>query len=92
MNRATYPLSNVLESHSRLGECPVWDVELPVQCPTCCTFGGKDLTDLYITSASLGLSQQEIQKCICSGDLFCLQTAIAGMPTYSFGKGDRPLS
>ncbi len=67
----------------------VMRVELPVQCPTCCTFGGEHLTDLYITSASVGLSQQEIQKCICSGDLFCLQTDIVGMPTYSFGEGDR---
>ena len=48
-------------------------VELPVQRPTSCCFGGEDLQNLYITSASLGLSEEEIQKSFYSGDLFCLQ-------------------
>jgi sugar lactone lactonase YvrE len=61
-------------------------VKLPVQLPTCCTFGGEQLTDLYITSASVGLSQSEIQKSFYSGDLFCLQTDVIGMPSYQFGQ------
>lgn len=60
-------------------------VDLPVQCPTSCTFGGEQLTDLYITTASVGLSQQEIEKGFYAGDLFCLRTDIAGLPAYSFG-------
>ena len=31
-------------------------VDLPVQQPTCCMFGGPDLRTLYVTSASIGLS------------------------------------
>lgn len=59
-------------------------VELPVQCPTSCTFGGEHLTDLYITTASVGLSQEEIENSFYSGDLFCLKTDIVGMPSSSF--------
>ncbi len=59
-------------------------IQLPVQRPTSCTFGGEDLQTLYITTASVGLSEQEIQKSFYSGDLFALQTDIAGLPTYDF--------
>lgn len=60
-------------------------VELPVQRPTSCTFGGEHLTDLFITTASVGLSQQEIEQGICAGDLFCVQTDVVGLPSYAFG-------
>ncbi len=65
-------------------------VPLPVKCPTSCVFGGSDLNRLYITSASVGLSEQEIEQYFFSGDLFCLPTDIVGMPTFRFA-GD-PLS
>jgi sugar lactone lactonase YvrE len=61
-------------------------IELPVPRPTCLTFGGPDLTNLYITSASVGLSQKEIQKCHTAGDIFCLSSIVQGMSTYSFGS------
>ncbi|MBD2260887.1 SMP-30/gluconolactonase/LRE family protein [Pseudanabaena sp. FACHB-2040] len=61
-------------------------VKMPVQCPTCCTFGGQDLTELYITTASVGLSQQEIEQGFYAGDLFRLQTDVVGMPSYHFGQ------
>lgn len=47
-------------------------VQLPVQRPTSCCFGGNDFSQLYVTSASIGLSEEEIQKSFYSGDLFCL--------------------
>ncbi|MEH2391712.1 MAG: SMP-30/gluconolactonase/LRE family protein [Nostoc sp.] len=59
-------------------------LNLPVQLPTSCTFGGKDLQTLYITTASVGLSQAEIEKSFSSGDLFALQTDVTGLPTYGF--------
>lgn len=59
-------------------------VEMPVQRPTCPTFGSPHLTDLYITSASVGLNQKEIQQGFYAGDLFCVSTVVPGMPTYSF--------
>ncbi|MBE9166313.1 SMP-30/gluconolactonase/LRE family protein [Pleurocapsales cyanobacterium LEGE 06147] len=59
-------------------------VQMPVQRPTCCTFGGEQLNDLYITTASVGLSQKEIQKSFYSGDLFCLKTDVRGMSAVSY--------
>lgn len=59
-------------------------VKMPVQRPTCPTFGGTHLSDLYITSASVGLSQKEIQQGFYAGDLFCLSTVSTGIPTYQF--------
>ncbi len=67
-------------------------VQLPVQRPTCPIFGGQDLTDLYITSASVGLSQAEIQAGFYAGDLFRLPTDCPGLPTHRFGisSGETP--
>ncbi|RUR74436.1 SMP-30/gluconolactonase/LRE family protein [Chlorogloeopsis fritschii PCC 9212] len=59
-------------------------IPLPVQRPSCCTFGGEDLQTLYITTASVGLSEKEIEKSFYSGDLFALPTEITGLPTYDF--------
>lgn len=59
-------------------------VKVSVQRPTSVTFGGEQLTDLYITSASVGLSQQEIQQGFCAGDLFRLAAPAPGMPTQPF--------
>ncbi|MEX0269645.1 SMP-30/gluconolactonase/LRE family protein [Leptolyngbyaceae cyanobacterium UHCC 1019] len=59
-------------------------VKVSVQRPTCVTFGGTHLTDLYITSASVGLSQKEIQQGFFAGDLFCLPTPAIGLPTHHF--------
>ncbi|BAZ08638.1 SMP-30/gluconolaconase/LRE domain-containing protein [Calothrix sp. NIES-4071] len=58
--------------YNPLGE-EVLRVELPVQRPTSCCFGGEDSSRLYITSASTGLSEDEIQRSFYSGDLFCLE-------------------
>ena len=59
-------------------------IKLPVQLPTSCTFGGEDLQTLYITTASVGLNQAEIEKSFSSGDLFALQTDVTGLPTNGF--------
>jgi sugar lactone lactonase YvrE len=60
-------------------------VKLPVQRPTSCTFGNEDHAMLFITTASVGLSEDEIQNSFYSGDLFSLPTSVAGLPTYCFG-------
>ncbi len=59
-------------------------VMMPVQRPTCCTFGNEDLGTLYITTASVGLSEIEIQNSFYSGDLFSLQTDTSGLPARHF--------
>ncbi|BAZ28198.1 SMP-30/gluconolaconase/LRE domain-containing protein [Cylindrospermum sp. NIES-4074] len=59
-------------------------ITLPVKLVTSCTFGGEDLQTLYITTASVGLSEEEIEKNFYSGDLFALQTDITGLPASEF--------
>lgn len=59
-------------------------VPMPVQRPTSCAFGGQDLTTLYITSASVGLSEAEIEKSFYAGDCFCVNTSIVGLPAHAF--------
>ncbi|PMB25918.1 SMP-30/gluconolactonase/LRE family protein [Fischerella thermalis] len=59
-------------------------VKMPVQRPTSLTFGSNNLSDLYITSASVGLSQQQIQQGFYAGDVFCLSTNLSGLPTQQF--------
>ena len=56
-------------------------VPLPVPLVTSCTFGGPHLTDLFITTASAGLSQAELGKSVAAGDLFCLSTDVKGLPS-----------
>jgi sugar lactone lactonase YvrE len=57
-------------------------VPMPVQRPTSCTFGGQNLKSLYITTARTGLEDTALQKAPEAGDLFCLETKVAGLPTY----------
>lgn len=59
-------------------------VPLPVQRPTSCAFGGPDRRQLYITSASVELSEEELEESFHSGDLFRLDTDVTGLPFHPF--------
>ncbi len=59
-------------------------VSLPVQRPTCPTFGGAGLDELYVTSASVGLDQSEIERQLLAGDLFRIHASVPGMPPSTF--------
>lgn len=61
-------------------------IALPVQHATSCAFGGPDRTDLYVTSASVGLSQEEIEEYFHSGDLFRVRMQVPGLPYFRFGE------
>jgi sugar lactone lactonase YvrE len=60
-------------------------IPVPVQRPTSVAFGGRDLTELYVTTASIGLSQKEVQRGVLAGDLFRVAAPVAGLPTNGFG-------
>jgi sugar lactone lactonase YvrE len=60
-------------------------IPMPALNVTSCAFGGKDLTDLYITSARKGLSAEQLAKYPLTGGLFILRTDVQGMPTFAFG-------
>lgn len=59
-------------------------IELPVQRPTSCAFGGPRLDRLYITSASMGLDSDALEMQPCAGGLFLLQTGAAGIAQAPF--------
>ena len=59
-------------------------VYLPVQRPTSCTFGGRDLDQLFITSAWTGLNDTERREQPLAGDLFLLKTDVKGQKEINF--------
>ena len=60
-------------------------IKLPVAKITSCTFGGPQLTDLYISSARVGLSEQELAQQPLAGALFVVPNCgYQGLPAYEF--------
>ena len=59
-------------------------VAMPVKRPTSVTFGGPDLTTLYITSGTMRMSEAELAAEPQAGDLFALETDIQGLPEPRF--------
>jgi len=57
---------------------------LPVSCPTSVAFGGQDLRTLYITSASVDLTNKEKSAQAFAGVLFSIQTQAVGLPPKRF--------
>lgn len=53
--------------------------------PTACAFGGDQLQDLYITTARLSLSEEELQQYPQSGGLFVACPGVRGVRAYGFG-------
>lgn len=59
-------------------------IELPVSRPTCPMFGGPDLRTLYVTSAKIMLSPEELAREPLAGALFVLDAGVAGLPEAAF--------
>jgi sugar lactone lactonase YvrE len=59
-------------------------VEFPVSQVTSCAFGGEDLSDLYVTSARDGLSEERQAEQPLAGGLFRLTAGVRGQPTHAF--------
>lgn len=53
-------------------------VDLPVARPTSCAFGGGDLGDLYVTSARVGLTTDELAAQPHAGSVFVLRPGVCG--------------
>ena len=62
-------------------------VELPVANITSCTFGGEDMSELYITTARKGLTAAEIRTQPYAGSLFRYQTETKGQLAPVFRSG-----
>ena len=59
-------------------------ISIPVPNVTCCAFGGEDLDDLYITTSSIGVSEQDRHACPQAGALFRVKPGVRGLPGYRF--------
>lgn len=59
-------------------------VELPTKQITSCTFGGPGLDELYITSASDGLSERQRREQPHAGAIFHVRPGVEGLPAREF--------
>jgi sugar lactone lactonase YvrE len=59
-------------------------VELPVEQPTSCAFGGPDLATLYVTSAWDELSPQARDRQPLAGGLFAFEPGVRGLALPAF--------
>lgn len=62
-------------------------ISLPVPNVTCCAFGGPTLSDLYITTARVGLSAEALAAAPLSGSLFVVPNAAQGLADTPFASG-----
>ncbi|MBI5964990.1 MAG: SMP-30/gluconolactonase/LRE family protein [Chloroflexi bacterium] len=60
-------------------------IPVPALQTSSCVFGGKDMNELYITSARKGMSEVDLKKYPLSGGLFKVITNVQGMQTFEFG-------
>jgi sugar lactone lactonase YvrE len=61
------------------------EIRFPVANPTACTFGGRDRDELYVTSARLGLTEDQLAQQPMAGDLFRVRLNIQGQQEAFFG-------
>ena len=70
------PLSAEVDFEVRVGALNV----------TSCAFGGDHLDELYITSASVGMSSEQARQFPTAGGLFRVSVPYQGVPTPRFGR------
>jgi sugar lactone lactonase YvrE len=61
-------------------------VEMPVQRPTSCIFGGPQLNQLFVTSAKIGLNEAELAGQPLAGNLFVIDVDVPGLAEPLFGE------
>jgi sugar lactone lactonase YvrE len=59
-------------------------ISLPVSQVSACAFGGPNLQDLYITSATNNLSAEQRSREPNAGGLFRCRPGVRGLPTHSY--------
>ena len=57
---------------------------VPAMNVSSCIFGGKNLNELYITSACKDLDQGALKRYPLTGGVFRMETKVEGMPTFEF--------
>jgi sugar lactone lactonase YvrE len=59
-------------------------VRLPVSQVSSCTFGGAGFSQLYVTSARTGLSDDELRRQPSAGGIFICNPGVVGLPANRF--------
>jgi sugar lactone lactonase YvrE len=59
-------------------------IPVPAKNVSSCVFGGKNMNELYITSARVGLDEATLQQYPLTGGVFRVETNVEGMPTFEF--------
>lgn len=65
-------------------------IELPVDRPTCCAFGGPSLDTLYITTTSQAMTSEELEAQPLAGALLAIQPGVRGLPEPRFALTSQP--
>lgn len=63
-------------------------IKVPVHRPTSCAFGGKNGSTLFITSARVGLSDEQLAEAPLSGSVFAIESGTSGRPGNLFGASE----
>ncbi len=61
-------------------------IPMPVPNVTSCTFAGPGLETLYITTARVGLDDEQLRRSPLAGSLFSCRPGVTGLPTPLFGE------
>jgi len=59
-------------------------IPIPALNVSSCIFGGRNLNELYVTSARKGMDEPALERYPLSGGVFRLETNVEGMPTFEF--------
>ncbi|SCY38832.1 Sugar lactone lactonase YvrE [Nonlabens sp. Hel1_33_55] len=61
-------------------------IEVPAHNVTSCAFGGENLDQLFITTASLDMTDEEMEKYPLAGSIFTIKPGVRGVEAKTFGK------
>lgn len=60
-------------------------VDVPCSWPTSCSFGGRNLATLYVTSARFTMTPRHLAENPCEGGVFSLDVGRCGRAEHRFG-------
>jgi sugar lactone lactonase YvrE len=59
-------------------------IKIPAECVSACTFGGPELDELYITTARIGQTEENLAKQPHAGGLFRVKPGVTGLPAHFY--------
>ena len=59
-------------------------IPVPAKNVSSCVFGGKNMNELFITSARVGLDEDTLEQYPLTGGVFRFETNVEGLPSFAF--------